>query len=244
MPSVLESDIGRLTMKRCLITFTCITFMSQVVNAAELQAFKSPIDKVNYGIGVEVVRNFKSQGIEVDLDLVIKGMKDGLSGTVQLPEKELRRLMSDFQSELRRKQAAVRKITGMDNRKSADAFMNENKNKEGVVTTPNGLQYKIIRPADGKRATEGDVVQYNYHGTLINGTVFESNRESGKPGVLKIADGLIPGLREGLKLMNQGSKWIFFIPPQLAYSERGLATKVGPNDAIIFEIELLEIGKN
>ncbi len=231
-------------MKYCLITIMCFIGICQVVCATEPQTFKSPMDKINYGIGIEVVRNFKNQGIDVDLEMVIRGMKDGISGNVQLTDKELNRLMTDFQSELRRKQATIRKIAGMENRKSADVFMNENRNKEGVVTLPSGLQYKIIKHVDGKRPTEGDIVKYNFHGTLIDGYVFDSNRESGKTGSLKIADGLIAGLREGLKLMSQGSRWIFFIPPQLAYSERGLASKVGPNDALIFDIELLAIGQN
>jgi len=209
--------------------------------AEEQQSFRSPMDKVNYGIGVEVVRNFKNQGMEVDLDMVIKGMKDGLSGKILVPEKELRKSMTEFQTELRQKQSTAKKFAAQDNRKKGDAFLAENKTRDGVVTLPSGLQYRILKAADGKKATDADTVECNYRGTLIDGTEFDSSYENGKPAVFKVSEGMILGWKEALKLMPVGAKWQFFIPPQLAYSDRGAGRQIGPGETLIFEIELLAI---
>ena len=218
-----------------------IGLLAAQVHAEEQQVFRSPMDQVNYGIGVEVVRNFKNQGIEVDLDMVIKGMKDGLSGKILVSEKELRKTMTAFQTELRQKQATTRKFAAQDNRKKGDAFLAENKTKEGVVTLPSGLQYKILRAADGKKATDADTVECNYRGTLIDGTEFDSSYESGKPATFRVSEGVILGWKEALKLIPVGSKWQFFIPPQLAYGDRGAGRQIGPGETLIFEVELLAI---
>lgn len=211
-------------------------------SAEETQVFKSPMDKVNYGIGVEVARNFKNQGIEVDLDMVIKGLKDGLSGEkLLISEKELRKTMTAFQSELRQKQAVTKKFAGMDNKKKGEAFLADNKTKEGVVTLPSGLQYKILKAADGRKPTDSDTVECNYRGTLIDGTEFDSSYEAGKPAAFKVSEGVILGWKEALKLMTVGSKWQFFVPSQLAYGERGAGRQIGPNETLIFEVELLAI---
>ena len=218
-----------------------IGLLAAQAHAEEQQVFRSPMDQVNYGIGVEVVRNFKNQGIEVDLDMVIKGMKDGLSGKILVSEKELRKTMTAFQTELRQKQATTRKFAAQDNRKKGDAFLAENKTKEGVVTLPSGLQYKILRAVDGKKATDADTVECNYRGTLIDGTEFDSSYESGKPATFRVSEGVILGWKEALKLIPVGSKWQFFIPPQLAYGDRGAGRQIGPGETLIFEVELLAI---
>ena len=205
-----------------------LLLLATQVSAGENQTFRSPMDKVNYGIGVEMARNFKNQGIDVDLDMVIKGMKDGLSGNVLITEKELHKLMTDFQAELRQKQATAKKIAAMDNKRKSEAFLNGNKAKPGVVELPSGLQYRIIRAAGGKKPTDADTVECNYRGTLIDGTEFDSTYESGKPATFRVSEGVIPGWKEALKLMPVGSKWQFFIPPQLAYGERGAGRQIGP----------------
>jgi FKBP-type peptidyl-prolyl cis-trans isomerase FklB len=199
------------------------------------------MDQVNYGIGVEVVRNFKNQGIDVDLDMVIRGMKDGLSGNIRVSEKEIRKTMTAFQTELRQKQATAKKLAALDNRKKGDVFLAENKTKEGVVTLPSGLQYRILKTAEGKKATDADTVECNYRGTLIDGTEFDSSYESGKSATFRVSEGVILGWKEALKLMPVGSKWQFFIPPQLAYGDRGAGRQIGPGETLIFEVELLAI---
>lgn len=228
-------------MKLRLLGTMGAVFLAAQANAGENQVFRSPMDKVNYGIGVEVVRNFRNQGIEVDLDQVIKGMKDGLSGHVQLSEKELHRVMLAFQNELRQKQSALKKFAALDNRKKGEAFLAANKSREGVVTLPSGLQYRILKTTNGRKPTDTDTVECNYRGTLIDGTEFDSSYETGKPATFKVSEGVIPGWREALKLMPAGSTWQFFIPPQLAYGERGAGRQIGPNETLIFEVELLAI---
>ena len=228
-------------MKLILTVVTGVGLLATQALAEEQQVFRSQMDQVNYGIGVEVVRNFKNQGIEVDLDMVIKGMKDGLAGKILVSEKELRKTMTAFQTELRQKQATTRKFAALDNRKNGDSFLAENKTKEGVVALPSGLQYKILRTAGGKKPTDADTVECNYRGTLIDGTEFDSSYESGKPVAFRVSEGVIPGWKEALKLMPVGSKWQFFIPPQLAYGDRGAGLQVGPGETLIFEVELVAI---
>jgi FKBP-type peptidyl-prolyl cis-trans isomerase FklB len=127
-----------------------------------------------------------------------------------------------------------------DNRKAGESFLAENKKKEGVVTLPSGLQYKVLKAGDGKKPTDADTVECHYRGTLINGTEFDSSYLTGQPATFKIA-GVIPGWREALKLMPVGSKWQLFVPSQLAYGARGKGGSIGPNAALIFEVELLAI---
>ena len=235
---------NQIGIKQMLLKFMVglgIGLLASQVCAQELQSFRSPMDKVNYGIGVEVARNFKNQGIEVDPDLLIKGLKDGLSGNVQIPEKELRNIMTAFQNELRQKQSATKKFAALDNRGKGETFLTRNKASEGVVTLPSGLQYKILKAAEGRRPSESDSVEFNYRGTLIDGTEFDSSYRSGKAATFKISEGIILGWREGLKLMPVGSKWQFFVPPQLAYGERGAGQQIGPNETLIFEVELLAV---
>jgi FKBP-type peptidyl-prolyl cis-trans isomerase len=209
--------------------------------AGEPTELKTQKDKVSYGIGVDVARNFTRLGIDFDLDILVKGMRDALSGEkLLMNESDLRATMNDYQSELKGKMLQAMQVASADNKRKGDAFLEENKKKEGVVALPSGLQYKILKAGDGKKPTDADMVECQYRGTLIDGTEFDSSYWSGKPAVLKVA-GLIPGWTEALKLMPVGSKWQLFIPPQLAYGERGASRDVGPNATLIFELELLAI---
>ncbi len=211
------------------------------VSAQEPLALKTQKDKVSYTIGVQAARNFKSQGIDINPDLVVKGLRDALSGEkLLMTEDDVRATMTAFQEDLRQKQAQARKTAGEDNKKAGEAFLAENGKKEGVVSLPSGLQYKILKAGEGKKPTEADTIVCNYRGTLIDGTEFDSSYGSGKPATFGLK-GVIPGFREALKLMPVGSKWQFFIPPNLAYGERGAGNAVGPNATLVFEVELISI---
>jgi FKBP-type peptidyl-prolyl cis-trans isomerase FklB len=197
-------------------------------------------DKVSYGIGVQVAKTLKNQGIDINSDLLIRGLRDALSGQkLLMSDDELNNTMAALQQEMTQKQQQARAKEADDNKKAGDAFLADNGKKDGVVSLPSGLQYKIVKPADGKKPTDADTVTCNYRGTLIDGTEFDKS-EAGQPATFQVG-AVIPGFKEALKLMPVGSTWRFFIPPNLAYGDRGAGNVIGPNTTLIFEVELLSI---
>ena len=224
-----------------------VAFLNAQVGAQETQVFKTHKDEISYVAGVEMARTLKAQGMEVNTDLFIKGLQDELSGgKLLLSDDEIRKASAMFHAELRRKQNETReklaletRMAAEDNKKKGEAFLAENRTKEGVVTLPSGLQYKILKAGDGRKPTEADTVEVNYRGTLIDGTPFDSS-QVGKPSTLKLT-GVIPGWKEALKLMPVGSRWQLFIPPQLAYGARRATPVIGPNATLIFDVELVAI---
>ncbi len=202
---------------------------------------KTPKDKMSYAIGVQVAMSLKSQGIDIDPNVVASGFKDALSGgKLLMTEAELNTTLTALQDQLRQKQAEMLSKMAEDNKKAGDAFFAENAKKEGVVTLPSGLQYKILKAGQGSKPAVTDTVSCNYRGTLIDGTEFDSSLPSGKPATFQI-NGVIPGFKEALQLMPVGSKWQVFIPSGLAYGTAGAGNAIGPNAALIFEIELVSI---
>jgi len=209
-------------------------------SAGQKMTLETQKDRQSYAIGVEVVRNWKRQGIDFDLDILIRGMKDALSGNkLLLTEEGLRTTLNLFSTDLRRKKAEAMLIAQQDNKKNGDAFLAENRAKEGIVTLPSGLQYKILKEGSGKKPTETDTVECRYRGTHIDGTEFDNSERSGQPATLKVSE-VIPGWREALKLMPVGSRWQLFMPPELAYGHRG-SGRVGPYETIIYEMELVGV---
>jgi len=207
--------------------------------AQEPTELKSEKDKVNYGIGVSVGRNFKQQNMDIDVDLVVKGMRDELGGKkLLMSEDDLRKTMTAYQNELRRKQRQDRLKAGMENRKEGEAFLEENKKKEGVVTLESGLQYKILKAGEGPKPGAEDTVEVIYRGTFINGKEFDSSGP--EPKSFKLSQ-VIAGWREALPLMPVGSKWQLFVHPRLAYGEQGMGQAIMPNSVLIFEIELVGV---
>ena len=205
----------------------------QVV-AEETVELKTQNDKVSYSIGADIGKNFKRQGMDVNLDLLVKGLKDGMAdGKLAMTEEEMRATFKSFESEMRQKQEAA-------NKKEGEAFLAKNKTEKDVITLPNGLQYKIIKAGEGKLPVETDTVECHYKGTLINGKEFDSSYRRGMPAKFPV-ERVIKGWQEALKIMPVGSKWQLFIPSDLAYGPRGNGNEIGPNAALIFELELLSI---
>ena len=218
-----------------------ILVLAAQVSAGEPPALKTQKEKISYGIGVDMSRNFKKQGVEYDLKTLMRGFQDESSGKkLLMSEEEMRSTLNAYQTELLQKRVQALRVAAEQNKKAGDAFLAENKTKEGVVTLPSGLQYKILKAGDGKKPTESDTVECNYRGTLINGTEFDNSARTGKPATFKVA-GLITGWTEALQLMPVGSKWQLVIPPQLAYGDGGAGSVIGPNATLIFELELLAI---
>ena len=228
-------------MKLRLVVAVGILFFVSHVSAGENPVLKSSKEKMSYIIGMDIGNNFKKQSIDIDPDILLKGMKDALAGKkALLSEEEIRETTTAFQKEMRVKQEEIAKKLGEKNKKEGEAFLAENKKKEGVKTLPSGLQYKVIKAGKGKKPKSSDTVTVNYKGTLIDGTEFDSSYRRGQPATFLVS-GVIKGWTEALQLMEEGSKWQLFVPPNLAYGDRGAGLTIGPNATLIFEVELISI---
>jgi FKBP-type peptidyl-prolyl cis-trans isomerase FklB len=197
--------------------------------------------KVSYAIGSDIGSTLKKQMIEVDPDVLSKGLKDVYSGGKSLmSDNEVRTTLMEFQKELMAKQQEHVKQLGEKNRQEGEKFLEDNKKKQGVVARPSGLQYKVVKEGTGPKPQDSDVVEVNYRGTLVDGTEFDSSYKRGTPATFPV-NGVIAGWTEALKLMPVGSKWTLYVPPALAYGERGAGRDVPPNSTLIFDVELLGI---
>jgi FKBP-type peptidyl-prolyl cis-trans isomerase len=205
-------------------------------------ALTSTKQKASYAIGMNWGTGLHRQGIDVDSAALVQGMKDALSGgKTLLTEEEARAALMQLQSEMQAKQQAKAAQEGDANKKEGDTFLAANKSKEGVVTLPSGLQYKILTPGTGPKPAASDSVVCNYKGTLINGTEFDSSYKRGEPATFPVT-GVIKGWTEALQLMPVGSKWQLVIPSDLAYGPRGTpGGPIGPNATLVFEVELMSI---
>lgn len=209
--------------------------------AAEAPALKTDKEKQGYAVGVDLARNLKRQGVVAEADALARGLQDELSGaSLLMNEDDLQASLNAFQAEVKQRRARPVNDLAIDNRKKGEAFLSENKTKEGVVTLPSGLQYKVLKEGSGRKPTESDIIAVNYRGSLIDGTVFDNSYGRPQPASLKLS-GVIPGWGEALKLMPVGSKWQLFVPSDLAYGEQGVRRKIGPNETLIFEIDLIAI---
>ena len=218
-----------------------IVLLVSWVNGEENPVLKNQKDKVSYVIGTQIGGNLKKQSIDVNPDILAKGIKDALSGgKTLLTEQETKETMAAFEKEMMVKHAAMMKTLGEKNKKEGEAFLADNKKKEGVTTLPSGLEYKVIKAGTGKKPKATDTVTVNYRGTLTDGTEFDSSYKRGQPATFAVT-GVIPGWTEALQLMGEGAKWQVVVPPHLGYAERGAGSTIGPNATLIFEIELLSI---
>jgi FKBP-type peptidyl-prolyl cis-trans isomerase len=202
--------------------------------------FKDQKEKISYALGMNLGINLKSQSLDIDPNLVYQGLKDFLAGgKTMITEDESRATLVQLQSDLRAKQEQKLQEEAEANKKEGDAFLAANKTKEGVVTLPSGLQYKIITAGTGPKPTADDTVVCNYRGTFINGTEFDSSYKRGQPAEFRVT-GVIKGWTEALQLMPVGSKWQLFVPSDLAYGPGGRGP-IPPNSTLLFEVELLSI---
>ncbi|MEI6786119.1 MAG: FKBP-type peptidyl-prolyl cis-trans isomerase N-terminal domain-containing protein [Verrucomicrobiota bacterium] len=203
---------------------------------------KTTEDKASYAIGVDLARTLKRQGMEVEVDRLVRGLQDGLSGEkLLISEKEFRQVLVNVQAGVRQKQAVYRGRTVAEiNQLRGAQFLDENKAKAGVVALPSGLQYQVIKEGSGRKPAEGDTVECYYRGTLLTGAEFICTNP-GQAAVVKVKEADCPGWKEALQLMPVGSRWKCFLPPKLAYGVRGVGRDIGPNETIILELELLAI---
>ncbi len=193
------------------------------------------MENISYALGLSIGNNFVASGIkELNIDDFVKGLNDVFSETKPaISYEEAKQILNDFFVKLQAEKLEMNKQAG-------EEFLRINKERAGVVTLPSGLQYQVLKTGEGNKPKPSDKVKCHYHGTLINGTIFDSSVQRGEPTVFGVSQ-VIPGWVEALQLMNVGSKWRLFIPSELAYGERGAGESIEPNSTLIFEIELLDI---
>jgi len=222
--------------KLCLIITPALTatLVCTTVNAADLKSNKG---KYSYAIGFQIGSNLKRENADVDVDAIKQGIQDVLS------DAKLKVSMQDMQAAVMQEQKdllAKRQARGEKAKAEGDAFLAKNKKEKGVKVLPSGIQYKIVKAGKGAKPKPTDTIVANYRGALINGTEFDSSYKRGQPASFAV-NKVIKGWQEVLPLMPTGSTWKVFIPADLAYGERGAGATIGPNETLVFDIELLEI---
>lgn len=201
------------------------------------------VDKLSYSIGIDLGSNFKKQEINVNPEVLAKGMQDGMTGNSLLTEQQMQDVLNKFQKDLIAKRTEQMQKKADENKRKGEEFLKDNKAKPGVVTTASGLQYKILTAGTGEKPGKDDTVTVEYTGRLINGEVFDSTEKSGKPATFKVSQ-VIPGWTEALQLMPAGSKWEVYVPGDLAYGPRSMGGAIGPNETLIFNIHLISVKKD
>ncbi len=198
-------------------------------------------DKLSYAIGMNIGATLHQQSMDIDPKVLARGIADTLAGgKTLLTDEESKAVLEQLQEKMRSEQEAKIQAAAETNKKEGDVYIAANRAKDGVVTLPSGLQYKILRAGTGPKPTLTDTVVCQYQGTLINGKVFDSSYQRGQPVTIPVGK-VIKGFTEALQLMPVGSKWELVIPPDLAYGDRGAGADIGPNSTIIFDVELLSI---
>ena len=223
-----------------ILLCSTITCFAQEVVPLNTQTAKKVADPASYGIGYGIGNDMKQQGLSAEFitqaDL-IAGIMDALAGKDPgVAGPEIQAAMMALQQKLQAKAAAA----GKENLAKSNKFLEENKKKQGMQTTASGLQYEVIKSGTGATPKLENEVSVHYEGKLINGTVFDSSIKRGEPASFGVGQ-VIPGWTEALQRMKVGDKWRLFIPPNIAYGERGAGGDIGPNEALIFEVELLEV---
>ena len=229
-------------MKSLLLTASALAALLAFAPAHAAEDRKTPTtpqEKMGYAVGVEFAAKFRKEHFEFDTEMAIQGIRDAYAGSSQLSDAELAQLAQEFQVQLRRKIGLNRQTASMVNRERNDKFFATNKVAEGVKTLPAGVQYKVITAGTGKIPPDGATVTLNYRGTLLDGREFDKS-EPGKPATLNVG-GLIAGWRAVLTAMPVGSHWQVWIPAAQAYGERGAGTMIGPQEPLVYDVELLSV---
>ncbi|MBL6964054.1 MAG: FKBP-type peptidyl-prolyl cis-trans isomerase [Bacteroidetes bacterium] len=195
-------------------------------------------DSVSYAIGMDIADNFTKQNIKVDPLIMAKAMLDHTNKSSMMTVEQKQQVLTVFQQKMQEEQMSKTNEIAAKNRVIGETFLNENRNKEGVKTTPSGLQYKIISEGEGPNPSPTDMVTVHYRGKLIDGTVFDASYDRGEPIEFALNQ-VIPGWTEGVQLMNKGSKYEFYIPSNLAYGDKGAGEVIPAGSTLIFEVELL-----
>lgn len=198
-------------------------------------------DQISYTIGVDMGKNLKTQAIDVNPDMLAQGIKDGMNGGVLLmTQPQMDAALKQFQQQMQSKQKEQFQQISTQNSQEGTAFLAKNKILPGVTVLPNGLQYKVINAGTGISPTANDTVSVDYEGAFVNGQVFSSTYKQGQPVSFQISQ-VIPGWQQALKMMKPGAEWMIYIPSNLAYGEQGVGDTIGPNETLVFKIQLLSV---
>ncbi|HEY3323150.1 MAG TPA: FKBP-type peptidyl-prolyl cis-trans isomerase [Planctomycetota bacterium] len=228
---------------RTVAAALCVLALGVAARAEEPSAPKTDKDKISYAIGTQMGTSIKDFADDLDLNVMLKGMQDAVAGKNAMTQAEIRTVMMAFQEKAMAKMKGAAAKAGEKNQKDGEAFLAENKKKDGVTELPSGLQYKVIKEGTGEMPKASDTVSVHYKGTVLDGTEFDSSYSRNEPASFQVG-GVIPGWTEALQKMKVGSKWQLFIPGKLAYGEQGRqGSPIGPNSLLIFEVELLSIKK-
>jgi len=225
----------KLILAVAAVSLTCL---AQAQTQMELKDLKQ---KASYAIGADIAANLKRQGLDIDPKALAAGLTDGVEGKMKLTDAELKQVMNEFRAQMVAQMESKAKADGEKNLKDGEAYLAANARKDGVKATASGLQYKVLKAGKGTKSPKAtDTVKVHYHGTLIDGTVFDSSVDRGEPISFPL-NGVIPGWTEGVQLMKEGDKFQFTIPSKLAYGEQGAGGKIGPHSTLVFDVELLAI---
>lgn len=237
-------------LKKSLVVMAVLCFISAGVACAQSEepaegsegtVLDSLEKRASYAIGMNMAQGMKSQDVPIDLDLLIEGLRATFAGEeTRLSQQEMQQALQAFQQMMMQKQQEARAAQGEANQQETEAFFAENKDNEGVVTTDSGLQYMVMEEGGGPKPAPDDRVTVHYKGTLLDGTEFDSSYSRGQPATFPV-NGVIQGWQEAIPLMNVGSKYKLWIPPELAYGAQGQGPVIGPNQTLVFEVELLGI---
>lgn len=222
--------------------FTLSSFAACVVFAADNNnALQNKTDRLSYAIGVQTGKSFKTHNVDINPNVYLQGLKDGLNGsTTLLNNDQIQQELRDLQQSTMAKMQTDQKQLAEKNHQLGNAFLAANKDRPGVVTTSSGLQYKILTAGKGSKPTINDTVSVEYEGRLLNGNIFDSSYERGQPTTFPV-NAVIAGWQEALKLMPTGSTWEIYIPSDLAYGDQGAQGVIGPNETLIFKVHLISI---
>lgn len=222
----------------------CLIAPASAFAAGEPEAsvsFESFEDKLSYSMGFEVGNYFKGAGGDIKKELLLQGITDAYDGAKPaLTAEEMVAVQKEFAAKMQQRQRAEMAVMLAKNKAAGDAYLEENKKKDGVIVTESGLQYSVITQGDGEKPKASDKVKVDYVGTLLDGREFDSSIKRGEPAVFNVGQ-VIQGWSEALQLMNVGSKVRLVIPSDLAYGEQGVPPSIQPNSVLLFEVELLSI---
>jgi len=232
-----------LTFSLLLVIFAACGKTAAAAKPLKAGDLDSQKKKVSYAIGLDIGKNFKERAMDVNMEILIQGLRDAQGGGQPLlGSEEIQKVMTQFQQDMMKVEQEKRMGQAQVNKAKGDAFLKENSQKPGITVTASGLQYRVISTGTGPLPKLTDTVKVHYRGTLLDGSEFDSSYKRNQPAVFPL-NGVIKGWTEALQLMKVGSKWQIFLPAGLAYGEQGAGQVIGPNATLVFDVELLSIEK-